>query len=471
MLFNSFPYLLLFLPAAAIVCSLTLRYAGPRASQAWLLISSVLFYCYSSVSFVPLLLGSVVFNWAIARWMDSCQQQDARKRIAVWVGVAANVVFLGAFKYLRFFARSLAALHGPTLALPDWPLPLGISFFTLTQVMYLVDTYQGLNKANSLFDHATLVCFFPYVTSGPLVRSREVVAQFKSPTFGRIRLELAARGVYLFSLGLAKKAVLAHSFGKLADAGFSAKADLSMIEAWLASFAYTFQIYFDFSGYSDMAVGSAWLLGINIPQNFNAPYLSKSISEFWQRWHISLSNFITHYLYTPIVRSMGTVTIRSAVTATIVSMGIAGLWHGPAGTFIVFGLLHGLALAANQVWKKRKRRMPDWLGWLTTFVFVNSAFVIFRSPNLSFAIKFLSQLLPHHRLLGTGALTSAISLATMAPRVLIGVAAAFAFKTSADLSRDFRPLQRNAFATAFLLLVSYCVIDATVQERFVYFGF
>lgn len=244
-----------------------------------------------------------------------------------------NIAFLGSFKYVNLFLRGIAALHRPKFTLPDWDFPLGISFFTLIQVMYLVDTAQGLNGANSLFDHATFVSFFPYVTSGPLALARAVVPQFKTFTLPGTRFELACRGLYLFTLGLTKEVVFADSFARIADAGFGSQQSFSTLEAWIFSLASTFQIYFDFSGYSDMALGSAWMLGIEIPQNFNAPYLSRSISEFWQRWHISLSNFITNYLYTPILRAMGTATLRTSVIAILLAMGIVGLWHGPAWTF------------------------------------------------------------------------------------------------------------------------------------------
>jgi D-alanyl-lipoteichoic acid acyltransferase DltB (MBOAT superfamily) len=364
-------------------------------------------------------------------------------------------------------------MNGPKFTLPDWEFPLGISFFTLTQVMYLVDTYQGLNAPNTLFDHATLVSLFPYVSSGPLVRSRAVVPQFKGSAVHVSRFDLACRGLYLFSLGLTKKVVFADSFARIADAGFGSVQSLSTFEAWVFSLSYTFQIYFDFSGYSDMAVGCAWMLGIDIPQNFNAPYISKSITEFWKRWHISLSHFITDYLYTPILRSMGKATISTSVIAVLIAMAIAGLWHGPAWTFIIFGTLHGCALAANQVWKRRKKKMPAWLGWLLTFAFVNISFVFFRSPNVPLAMHLLKAMLPHANLLNLEALETVLPFTPyiLLRPVTIGVLLAFFFKTSQQLAEKLRPTHFTAFATAALMLVCLFYMNSSVAKEFVYFAF
>ena len=477
MLFNSFPFIFFFLPIVIVVYALARRYAGQRIAQAFLLVASFFFYGYAKPSYVPLLAGSILFNWAIASWMGSAQNHTgagaSRRKMLLWIGLAANIIFLCSFKYVNFFLQCIAFLNPQRLNLPNWEFPLGISFFTLTQVMYLVDTYQGLNAPNTLFDHATLVSFFPYVSSGPLVRSRAVVPQFKGFTMPVGRFDLACRGLYLFAFGLTKKVVLADSFARIADAGFGSVQSLSTFEAWVFSLSYTFQIYFDFSGYSDMAVACAWMLGIDIPQNFNAPYISKSITEFWQRWHISLSNFITDYLYTPILRSMGKATITTSVIAILIAMAIAGLWHGPAWTFVIFGTLHGCALAINQVWRRRKKKMPAWLGWLVTFVFVNISFVFFRSANVSSALRMLNAMLPHAHLVGVAALKSVLPItpSLLLRPVAIGMVLAFFFKTAQQFAERFRQTHVTAFATATLILLCMFFMNSTPAKEFVYFAF
>jgi len=477
MLFNSFPFLFLFLPFVVLAYASARRYLGLRAAQAFLLLSSLFFYGYAKPKYVPLLLASILFNWAISTLLvvkvgESPQRASCRK-IILWIGLAADIGLLSSFKYINFFLHHLAFLTGPKFTLPDWEFPLGISFFTLTQIMYLVDTYQGLNPANSLFDHATLVSLFPYVESGPLVRARAIVPQFSQYKMPIGRLDLASRGLWLLTLGLAKKVILADSFARIADAGFGSYRAFSTLEAWIFAFSYGFQLYYDFSGYSDMAVGCAWMLGIDIPQNFNAPYISKSISEFWQRWHISLSNFITNYLYTPILRSMGRANITTSVIAILIAMTIAGLWHGPAWTFVIFGALHGVALAANQIWKRRKKKMPPWLGWLVTYTFVNVTFVFFRSPNIPLAMHLLKAMLPHANPFSHEALTTVLPFTPylILRPVTIGVVLAFFFKSSQQLAEKFRPTHLTAFATAALMVVCVFYMNSSAAKEFVYFAF
>jgi D-alanyl-lipoteichoic acid acyltransferase DltB (MBOAT superfamily) len=475
MLFNSFTYILLFLPVVAIVYALVQKYLGRQWSQGVLLAGSLYFYWWAQHRYVFLLLASIAFNWQTARLMVS--QQGPLKKLWLQVGLVANIALLCSFKYFNFFFAAIGDIGGPKLSLPNWTFPLGISFYTLTQIMYLVDTYQGLNGANSLFDHATFVSLFPYISSGPLVRARSIVKQLHQYTFDEPRLELACRGFYLFSLGLAKKMIFAESFARIADAGFAGPRGYTTAEAWAFSLAYTFQIYFDFSGYSDMAVGSAWMLGIDIPQNFNAPLRAKSISEFWQRWHISLSNFITNYLYTPILRSQGKATLETSAIAIFIAMGIAGLWHGPNWTYLVFGLLHGAGLATNQWWKKNKKKMPDWLGWLLTLVFVNAAFVFFRSPNIDFAENLLTAMLPHgDSAANLPSLLALRNVFTITPVlyvriVALGVVCALFFKTSAELSQSFERTRFRTLATATLVWLAVFFMNAAQPRGFVYFAF
>ena len=476
MLFHSFQYFLVFLPVVALVYAFLRRRGGSTLPRAWLLTASLVFYAWARLSFVPLLLGSILFNWAVARAIAARGDSDETTRARKWLlrlGLAGNILFLASFKYINFAFRTIAELHGPHWQLPDWAFPLGLSFFTLTQVMYLVDVYQGLNRANSLFDHALFVSFFPYVTSGPLVRARLTVPQFHQTDVRPGRAELAAKGLYVFAIGLAKKAVLADAFAAIADAGFSAPGHASFIESWIFAFAFFLQLYFDFSGYSDMAVGSAWMLGIDIPFNFNAPLRARSISEFWQRWHISLSNFITNYLYTPMLRALPKATLSASVCCTILAMTIAGFWHGPAWTFGIFGLLHGVALAANQVWKKRKLKMPGWLGLLLTQCFVAVTMVFFRSADVPAAVSLLSRMVPHGDLFGVSTLRTVLPMTpTLILRpVVIGVVAAFFFRSSFELANGFAPMFRTALATAVLVLAAMFFLNSTPAKQFVYFAF
>jgi D-alanyl-lipoteichoic acid acyltransferase DltB (MBOAT superfamily) len=484
MMFHSFAYLLFFLPIVAGVHGLLRRRPGPLP-QAWLLLASLFFYAWAGSANLPLLLGSILFNWAAARQMMK-QTDPFRRRLCLWVGLAVNIVVLFLFKYVHLFLNTIAYFNGPHLVFPDWGFPLGVSFFTLTQIMYLVDAYppaptsqaarkifRGLTAPNSLFDHATFVTLFPYLTSGPLVRARLVVPQIRKPFAPEPPMRLACRGLFLFSMGLAKKVALGDSFATIADAGFAGIHDYSMVEAWIFCFASLFHVYFDFSGYSDMALGAAWMLGFDIPQNFNAPLRARSVFEFWQRWHISLSNFITEYLYKPLFRAFRRPTLAASAFSTIVAMGIAALWHGPAWTFVAWGLSHGFALAIHQLWKRRKLRMPGWLGWILTIAFLAATFAFLRAANLAAAMHMLSRLLPHGDVLAHSALTGLLPASPTAlfRPVGVGVVVAFFFRTSMEYAQAFRPSWRTAAVSATLIAISIFFMNSAPARQFVYFAF
>ncbi len=406
--FNSFPYLLLFLPIVLILVAIARKLPIPRAPQVVVFLASMFFYTWSKPANLAYLLGSILVNWQLSQWIVATQG-PARKRL-LQLALVLNIGFLCLFKYVNFLLSSIPWLTAHHIRIPDLAFPLGISFFTLAQIMYIVDCYQETSAPSSLFDHATFVSFFPYVISGPIAKARRILHQFpalNAPTGPSA--DTVARAMYLFSMGLIKKVVLADAFSQAADFGFTSARNMSMLEAWVFVSCYTLQIYVDFSGYSDMAIASAHFLGIDIPRNFDAPLRSTSIIEFWTRWHISLSEFITSYLYTPILKSFEKATLQTSAIATLIAMSIAGLWHGPSWTFVIFGFIHGAALVINQYWKKlfKKKKgkksivVPDWLCWFLTFGVVDLAFVFFRAGTLSAAMLYLPHLVNMHNLLGT----------------------------------------------------------------------
>jgi D-alanyl-lipoteichoic acid acyltransferase DltB (MBOAT superfamily) len=476
MLFSSFRYILLFLPIVAIVHALVGKTLGRRAAQIWLLLSSLIFYILPKPASLLVLLGSILFNWSITHFMGRTESPLARKRLLQF-GLVANIALLCSFKYLNFFAQTIESLGVPHLPLPDWAFPLGVSFFTLQQVIYLVDCYEALVPPNTLFDHLTFVSFFPYVISGPITKAKRMIGQLHDEAASRTesRWDLAATGLYLFTLGLFKKVFFADTFGRIADLGYAGYQDFSTVEAWAFSLAYTFQMYFDFSGYTDMARGSALILGFDIPINFNSPYRSLSMIEFWQRWHITLSNFITTYLYTPILRSFKKATLPAASFSTLAAMLIAGLWHGPAWTYVVWGGLHGAALVVNQFWRKKvKRKVPKALSWAMTFSFVNLTLIFFRAPSLSVGAHVARLLVPvHTTLLSFSVLhtVSTVGLTTVVPAVVTGIVAAFFGRNSNELAQSFRPSYVGAFSTAMLMLVAWLFMNSTITRQFVYFVF
>jgi alginate O-acetyltransferase complex protein AlgI len=473
--FNSFNYILLFLPVILVACQLARRLPIAKAPQICILLASMVFYAWKAPSHLGYLFGSILVNWQIARWIGTATGQ--RRKRFLQLGLVLNIGFLCVFKYVNFFLRSFPHLIPTRFLLPDFEFPLGISFFTITQIMYLVDCYESLLPASSLFDHATFVSFFPYVISGPIARAKRILHQ--TGDFGGKdgqRSEFLARGVYLFSIGLFKKVVIADAFAQVAAYGLNSATNLSTLEAWVFSIAYTMQIYFDFSGYSDMAIASALMLGIEIPRNFDAPYRSKSIIEFWQRWHISLTNFITTYLYTPILKTFPRASLAASAIATLLAMTIAGLWHGPSWTFVCYGLWHGIGLAFNQVWRKKKFwKLPAALSWAVTFSFVNIACILFHSRTLADAASRIVSLVPLHNIFGVANLDTmrqqGIIFHYVALPLLIGIFVAFFGKSSEELSREFRPTVANSAAVVALTLVSWIFMNSTMGTPFVYFAF
>jgi alginate O-acetyltransferase complex protein AlgI len=474
-LFNSFPFICMFLAAALVYASL--RVGSSRAvSQGFLLLVSLGFYSFAAYRQLPLLIGSIIFNWYVARGAGNTVLSQRTRRRWVICGIVANVFFLSLFKYLNLFLRTLQPVLGINKSLPDWGLPLAVSFFTLTQIMYLVDCYEGIVPPSSLFDHASFVAFFPYLIAGPMTRAKLMVQQFHEKAHVPPNSQEVAQGFALFTLGLVKKTALADSLVRLADTAFLAPATTSALETWFSVLAYWMQIYFDFSGYSDMAVGAARMLGYTIPFNFNAPYKSKSIIEFWQRWHITLSGFITTYLYTPILIALkGRATVAKAAVASILAMTISGLWHGPAWTFVAWGFCHGVALTVNQYSRKKlKLRIRPAIGWLVTSAFVIFAGILFRAASLTDAGLVLQAMVPR----GGLAAATKLSFSFASPEALSYLIPSFvAFPiaifgpASQDMAAELQPTIKTSLAYASLALLAIILINSIKAKSFVYFGF
>jgi alginate O-acetyltransferase complex protein AlgI len=472
---NSFSYLLLFLPTVMLLRRLASRLPFAKAPQVCILMASLFYYARPKPSNLVYLFGSILANWMISRWIGGTAGLQ-RKRI-LQLGLVLNIFFLSVFKYLGFFMGNVSWLIHRHIHVPDPAFPLGISFFTITQIIYLVDCYEEIIKPSDLFDHLSFVSFFPYVVSGPISRAKRILHQFPLLN-GRSgpSADMVARAMFLFSLGLIKKVVLADCFAKPAEYGFSNIGSLSSLEAMAFAFSYALQVYFDFSGYSDMAIASALLLGLEIPRNFDAPLRATSIIDFWQRWHISLTSFLTTYVYTPIVRSFRRVTLFTSAIATMLTMTVAGLWHGANWTFVVFGIIMGVGLAVNQYWRKKKMpKISKLAGWLMTITVFILASVFFRSPNLRTAFTYLGRIfsLRHpfgtenlHLMNGVGLMVGVFLLAQA-----IGIVAAFFGKSTDQLAREFKPTWLNYAATAACTLIAFLYMNSNVAKPFVYFKF
>lgn len=390
MLFNSHEYLFLFLPVTLIVYFLLNRWLrSEMASKAWLICASLIFYGWSEPGYVLLLVCSVLLNFSVGTVLNGYRpRQPVKREIVLILGIAANIALLGYYKYYDFVIMNLNHLFHAQLALRSLAVPMGLSFFTFIQVSYLVDSYRNPTKGYDPLTYGLFASFFPYLLAGPIVHHGEIVPQLRKVASQTASYRNLSLGLYLLSMGLFKKVVVADRLGEWASEGFAAVAPLNLLYAWVTSLCYTFQIYFDFSGYTDMALGAALMFNIRLPINFNSPYKALDIQDFWRRWHITLGRFLREYIYIPLGGSR--VRASRVYLNLMVTFIICGIWHGAGWTFIFWGLLHGAALVVHRGWKKIGGRLPLFVAWLLTFSFVNMAWVFFRARSWDEALKVLS---------------------------------------------------------------------------------
>ncbi len=460
MLFSSQLFILLFLPV-----TLCCYYCVGR-SKVWrlrvLLIASLLFYGYWDLRFVPLLLGSLGANWLLAAWF---KQRGLGVSIALGIGV--NLALLGVVKYADFFASAALAVVGQTHEPWAFILPLGISFFTFQQISYLVDLRRGSAPVYQLQEYAAYVTFFPQLIAGPIVRHNQLIPQFEESPMRSDLHERLSRGAVLCTLGLVKKVYFADELAPVANAGFDAVLGgetLSAAGAWVASLAYTLQLYFDFSSYSDMAIGLALMFGFVLPINFDNPYRAVNIREFWRRWHITLSSFLRDYVYIPLGGSrQGAIAVAATVLTTML---LCGLWHGAGWTFVVWGAAHGIAIIVSRSWSAMGGKLPAMLGWLLTLLFVVAGWVLFRAENFTVAAEMLASMAGLH------GWSEAPLDADDVLYVLIGSVVALVGLTNVEISQRHWLAQRGvAIAAAVALVAVVLRVGYGRSLEFIYFQF
>lgn len=325
MLFNSYEFLFFFLPIVFGIYFWLHRLQKSGLAKGWLVLASLVFYAWWKIAYLPIILISIVCNFLLGLCLAHVSSPISKKLLLI-LSVGLNLAALGYFKYTHFLLSSANAFLGFHVALPDIILPLGISFFTFTQTAYLVDTYKGKVKDVSFLNYALFVTFFPHLIAGPILHHQEMMPQFEDRKKYKIDGKQLCTGIFLFVVGLVKKVLIADQFAKCANLGFDVSSSLGFWEAWVTSLCYTFQLYFDFSGYTDMALGIALLFNIHLPQNFNSPYKAQNLQDFWRRWHITLSRFLRDYIYIPLGGNrLGEVQTCLNLLITFL---IGGIWHG-----------------------------------------------------------------------------------------------------------------------------------------------
>lgn len=487
MLFNSYIFVLLFLPVVLIGYFLINRMGRYQLALLFLCMMSFWFYGYFNPKYLGLFIISIVVNFAISKMLIEQKNLLCRRGILV-VGVLGNLAGIFYFKYFDFFLENMNTVFGTDFILKKLILPLGISFFTFQQISYLVDSYKGNARVYTFIEYMAFVTFFPQLVAGPIVTHDEIMPQFRDLSKKKVNYENMCIGLYSFSMGLGKKVLLADSFSKVVTVGFNNIEALDSTNAVLIMLAFSLQLYFDFSGYSDMAVGLGKMFNINIIENFNSPFKAKNVADLWNRWHISLNRFLIKYVYIPLGGN------RKGIVKTYVNIMVifflSGLWHGANWTYIMWGILNGLAVVVYRMTKKYFDKLPEFINTFITFLVFNFTFVFFRAESVRDGIYFLKKiflfdfggLLPEinealGQLLEIRILTRLIPdmILTYIPgffvyaMVLIGVCGVFLMRNTQEKVTDGVLSKKSLLSTGVILV--WCILSFSEVSEFLYFNF
>lgn len=485
MFFQSYIFILAFLPICVIGYFTINHYKQYRAASTFLLVMSLVFYGWFNASFLPIIIVSIAVNYLCGTSFHSVLQPSHRKLIFI-LGIVFNIGLLVYFKYSNFFIENINALFSSNIGALKLILPLGISFFTFQQLSFLIDSYKGKAAKYHFIDYSLFASFFPYVVSGPIAFHDEIIPQICDTRRRTFCFENFSRGMTSFSIGLFKKVIVADTLAAAADWGFSNISGINTTTAFVVILCYTFQLYFDFSGYCDMARGAAYMLNIKLPQNFDSPYQAITITDFWKRWHMTMTRFFTKYVYIPLGGSRKG-TARTYINTMIIFL-VSGLWHGANWTFIVWGAMHGLALILCKLFAKQIGKIKPLLSWALTFIFINITWVFFRAPTLDSAFEFCQKLFSYE----FGAISREVMQCFMSPFarslftsgylpcdqilatccvwfIALCFIATVQAKSSYSLVENFKPTTQKSIFFAIIFFVS--IISIGGVTTFLYFNF
>lgn len=464
MLFNSAEFILAFLPVTFIVYFALTHNGKIEYSRIWLVLASLFFYGWWNPNYLVLICISMLVNYGFATAI-SRNAIDKHRKLLLIGAIVFNVGLLGYYKYADFFISNFNVLLGSDYNLLNIILPLGISFFTFQQIAFVVDTYRREIQHVDLVQYSLFVCFFPQLIAGPIVHHKEIMPQFMDPDKWRIDTDNIARGIFIFNMGLAKKIIIADTFGQIANLGYQNFQSLDTVQSWITAFAYSVQLYFDFSGYSDMAIGIGLLFNISLPVNFRSPHKSANIQQFYRRWHITLSNFLRDYIYIPLGgNKKGELVTNLNLFLTFL---IGGFWHGANWTFVIWGALNGIALIAHRMFQKTGIMLPQMIAVSITFLFVMFVRVFFRSENFSIASQILATMF------GAGSSDVEFTLITSmynAPIWIAGVILLF-MPNSTEIGERFKHNSRFALMLVAMTMLNFTFMNSTIKQDFLYFDF
>tara|TARA_Y100000816_G_C26092898_1_gene577848 strand:+ start:470 stop:1810 length:1341 start_codon:yes stop_codon:yes gene_type:complete len=387
-LFYTLPYLAVFLPFSLILF-FSSKYLKID-NKIILIFLSLFFYSWWNIYYLPVILISIIFNYFISKKIIS---EIKKKKFFLFLGIFLNILLLGIFKYLDFIIENINFIFSLNINLLNLPFPLAISFFTFQSITFLINSYDEEIINLKAKDFFLFIVFFPQLVAGPIVKYNHMMPQFKNENNWVFNKRNFSIGLIVLFIGFVKKVYFADTLSTFVDTNYENLDKIDTYLAWLVSLCFTFQFYFDFSGYVDMATGSAIMMNIYLPQNFNSPYKSTSIINFWQRWHITLTHFLTNYIYSPILRSFKNINFFNSMVSILVVFLIAGLWHGPSWTFVIFGAFHGVGLIINHSFKNYVNyKIPNLVSWFITFNYVNISFVFFRSETMADALLIIKKM-------------------------------------------------------------------------------
>ena len=487
MLFNSYVFILLFLPITVGGYYYLNHQKQYHVGMLWLFLMSCWFVGYLDIRYLVMLLVSIGMNYGILFFMRKSSDKKIRKR---WLaaGVTGNIFLLLYFKYMNFFLENINQLTGSEYSMLQLFLPLGISFYVFQQITCLVDSYKNAELQFNFMEYAVYVSFFPQFIQGPIVLMEEMLPQLRDKSKKKWNDEDFAKGLYAFALGLSKKVLIADVLAGVVNIGYKEMWQINRISAVFVILAYTLQIYFDFSGYCDMALGIGKMFRLELPINFHSPYKGVSIADFWDRWHITLTRFFTRYVYIPLGGSRKG-TVRTYVNIFVIFL-LSGFWHGAAWTFVLWGVMHGIAMVLKRVMKTVKWNLPKWLEWAFTFVFVNIAWVFFRADTIQQGKKLLQaawsgktgglQTFLYERFgermevslfirMDIFDLFSNLTVTLFVVFIIGSMIACFTMKNTQEKLAEFKPTIRKMWVTIFLLFWS--VISLSGISEFIYFNF
>lgn len=471
MVYSTNQFLLVFLPIVLLGYFALSKLKNFNFQKVFLILASLFFYGYNNWIYLLLILLSILINYVVAHFM-----QKSQSKLLLILGILFNVGLLGYFKYYDFFVSNVNAIFRTSFVLKNIILPLGISFFTFQQLSFLISVYKKEEQIHHFFDYCLFVVFFPQLVAGPIVLYSEMIPQFKDDSRRYFNIDNFCKGLFLFGIGMFKKTVIADTIALFVDNGF-AMTDIGFSAAWITSLSYTFQIYFDFSGYSDMAIGLGKMFNIDITENFNSPYQSKSISEFWRRWHITLGRALRSYVYFPLGGN------RKGLTRTcfnlLITFLVSGIWHGANWTFILWGLLHGVFMVIERLLRDQLEKIPAMIRTAGTFLITNALWVLFRAESFSQVLTIYKGMLNvgniHYSQLQQIANDALVNFPAIIDIVYVLVivgallAVTFLCKNSTSLYKNFAITKKTAWITAMCMILS--LIFMSRGSVFIYFNF